>query len=270
VLLCFLKPGPGCTRTRAAWKRTNRTDQRLEISSIQDRAPAHRVRQGREAQRPWALGLRAIKEQTEELCCTLPFACTEAMAFLEQHKEHIFSEERPDADALAINGFACSGDWKSTTKERGALECGQIQAERPIHIHGLSAPERKFIGAAAAKLKSRHQIESPIRPPKESAQGRLAVNSEIPDFQTSASVYLYLSDSLSRALTGSWAPHPLRSRNSRHLQCCPFWCPRGIPAGRHYPRGTGGGAGDGLPDVHEIALTRTTRVWLQTAGHELL
>jgi hypothetical protein len=67
----------------------------------------------------------------------------------------------------------------------------------------------------------------------------------------------------SRALTGSCPPHPLRSRNSRHLQCCPFWCPRGIPAGRHYPRGTGGGAGDGLPDVHEIALTRTTRLLLK-------
>ena len=67
----------------------------------------------------------------------------------------------------------------------------------------------------------------------------------------------------SRALTGSWAPHPLRSRNSRHLQCCPFWCPRGIPAGRHYPRGTGGGAGDGLPDVHEIASNPHTRFSLK-------
>jgi hypothetical protein len=26
-----------------------------------------------------------------------------------------------------------------------------------------------------------------------------------------------------------------------HLQCSPFWCPRGIPAARYYPRGTGGG-----------------------------
>jgi hypothetical protein len=34
----------------------------------------------------------------------------------------------------------------------------------------------------------------------------------------------------------------LRPRDSRHLQCCPFWCPRGIPAARCYSRGTGGGS----------------------------
>jgi hypothetical protein len=35
---------------------------------------------------------------------------------------------------------------------------------------------------------------------------------------------------------------------SRHLQCCPFCCLRGIPAARHYPQGTprGGGGGGGL------------------------
>jgi hypothetical protein len=67
----------------------------------------------------------------------------------------------------------------------------------------------------------------------------------------------------------SRAPHPLRSRNSRHLQCCRFWCPRGIPAGRHYRRGTGRGAGGGLPDVHEIASNPHTRFSLQTGGQEL-
>jgi hypothetical protein len=49
----------------------------------------------------------------------------------------------------------------------------------------------------------------------------------------------------SRACGGSPPHEGLRSRNSRHLQCCPFWCLRGIPAARHYPRGTGGGAASG-------------------------
>jgi hypothetical protein len=49
-----------------------------------------------------------------------------------------------------------------------------------------------------------------------------------------------------RACGGSPPHERLRSRNSRHLQCCPFWCPRGTSAARYYPRGTGGGAGGGL------------------------
>jgi hypothetical protein len=41
---------------------------------------------------------------------------------------------------------------------------------------------------------------------------------------------------LGRAVGGGSPPHErLRSRNSRHLQCCPFWCPRGTPAARYYP-----------------------------------
>jgi hypothetical protein len=41
----------------------------------------------------------------------------------------------------------------------------------------------------------------------------------------------------------------LRSNNSCHLQCCLFWCIRGVPAARHYPRGTAGGAGGGLRSI---------------------
>jgi hypothetical protein len=45
---------------------------------------------------------------------------------------------------------------------------------------------------------------------------------------------------------------------------------RGTPSSRHYPRGTGRGAGGGLPDVHEIAINPHTRFFLlQTAGQEL-
>jgi hypothetical protein len=47
---------------------------------------------------------------------------------------------------------------------------------------------------------------------------------------------------LSRACGRRTTHERLRSRNSRHLQCCPFWCLRGLPAARHYPRGTGRGA----------------------------
>jgi hypothetical protein len=52
-------------------------------------------------------------------------------------------------------------------------------------------------------------------------------------------VILYITQL--RACGGSPPHERLRSRNSRHLQCCPSWCPRGIPAARYYPRGTGGG-----------------------------
>jgi hypothetical protein len=70
-----------------------------------------------------------------------------------------------------------------------------------------------------------------------------------------------------RACGGSPPHERLRSRISRHLlQCCPFWCPRGIPAGRHYPRGTGRGAGGGLPGVHKIATNPQTRFLLQTVA----
>jgi hypothetical protein len=53
--------------------------------------------------------------------------------------------------------------------------------------------------------------------------------------------------SCTKACITSRAPNPRRSWSSRHLHCCPFWCPRGIPAAR------GGG---GWSQVGSYAVTR--------------
>ena len=88
--------------------------------------------------------------------------------------------------------------------------------------------------------------------------------SSVPDSDEAVDRFETAMAALAARACGGSPPHErLRSRISRHLQCCPFWCPRGIPAGRHYPRGTGGGAGDGLPDVHEIASNPHTRFSLK-------
>jgi hypothetical protein len=72
--------------------------------------------------------------------------------------------------------------------------------------------------------------------------------------------YLPPSDACSRhkfSACGGSPPHErLRSRDSRHLQCSPFWCPRGIPAARYYPRGAGGGAGGGLRPIFWRVLSK--------------
>jgi hypothetical protein len=59
--------------------------------------------------------IRSAKQQVEQLCCKLPFAFCQINAFLEPYKTQIFPEGRPAS--LAINGFACSGGVKSTTRE---------------------------------------------------------------------------------------------------------------------------------------------------------
>jgi hypothetical protein len=46
---------------------------------------------------------------------------------------------------------------------------------------------------------------------------------------------LFAGQMLARACGSRIAHQRLRSRNSRHLQCCPFWRPRGIPAARPAP-----------------------------------
>jgi hypothetical protein len=61
---------------------------------------------------------------------------------------------------------------------------------------------------------------------------------------------LLKNDTAGTAAIGGSPPHErLRSRNSCHLQCCHFWCPRGTPAARYYPRATGGGPGGGLRSI---------------------
>jgi hypothetical protein len=59
--------------------------------------------------------IRGVKQQVEQLCCKLPFALSQINAFLESHKAQICPKGRPAS--LALNGFACSGGVKSTTKE---------------------------------------------------------------------------------------------------------------------------------------------------------
>jgi len=46
---------------------------------------------------------------------------------------------------------------------------------------------------------------------------------------------LFAGQMLARACGSRIAHQRLRSRNSRHLQCCPFWRARGIPAARPAP-----------------------------------
>jgi hypothetical protein len=57
------------------------------------------------------------------------------------------------------------------------------QAEQDWSLQQLCAPHAPPASARPRAARGRHQIQSPKRGPKESAQGRLAVNSEIPDFQ---------------------------------------------------------------------------------------
>jgi hypothetical protein len=59
--------------------------------------------------------MRSVKKQVELLCCNLPFAYSQVNASLEPYKAEIFPEGRPST--LALNGMACSGDVKRTTKE---------------------------------------------------------------------------------------------------------------------------------------------------------
>ena len=59
--------------------------------------------------------IRNVKQQVEQLCCKLPFVFSQINAFLEPYKAQIFPEGRPPT--FAINGMACNGGVKRTTKE---------------------------------------------------------------------------------------------------------------------------------------------------------
>jgi hypothetical protein len=114
-----------------------------DFKCLQDRAL---IESGQEEKRS---GLRGLIKQTEELCCKLPFACTETMGFLEPYKKQFFSEERPGT--LAINGFACSGDAKSTTKE---VLSNVVRPKNKDPFTPSNGQYRKFTDAAAVKLGS--------------------------------------------------------------------------------------------------------------------
>jgi hypothetical protein len=83
----------------------------------------------------------------EALCCSELGAYNATRAYLKPHKERIFSEGRPPA--LAINGFACSGDWKSTTKE---VLSNVVRSKNKGPFTSTDGELRKFTGGAEVDL----------------------------------------------------------------------------------------------------------------------
>jgi hypothetical protein len=92
--------------------------------------------------------IRNVKQQVEQLCCKLPFAFSQINAFLEPYKAKIFPEGRPAS--LAINGFACSGDSESTTKE---VLSNVVRSKQKGPFTSADGKYRKFTDDAATKLR---------------------------------------------------------------------------------------------------------------------
>jgi hypothetical protein len=96
--------------------------------------------------------IRRVKQQVEQLCCILPLALSQITgAFLEPHKARIFPEGRPAS--LAINGLACSGGVKRTTKE--VLSNVVRSKHKAGPFTSTDGKYRNFTDDAAAKLKCR-------------------------------------------------------------------------------------------------------------------
>jgi hypothetical protein len=87
-------------------------DQCKLTSNYKDLKGRAEIESGKEGKRS---PLRSAKEQVEALCCSEPEAHNKTKAFLKPYDARIFSEGRPGT--FAINGFACSGRAKGTTKE---------------------------------------------------------------------------------------------------------------------------------------------------------
>jgi hypothetical protein len=129
--------------------------------------------------------------------------CTAEPAFISHLSGHPPGIQRP---TYPSEQEQCTEKKRAPAREQ-ATPSSARGGTRPIHGHGNEEQRRGAIAALA--------------------------------WTSTAVIYVYVHRACGRIVTHE----RLRSRNSRHLQCCPFWCLRGIPAARHYPRGTGGGFG---------------------------
>jgi hypothetical protein len=89
-----------------------------------------------------------VKEQVEALCCSQPEAHIATEAYWKPYKAQFFSEGR--ASAFAINGFACSGDWKSTTAE---VLSNVVRSTQKGPFTSTDGKPRKFTHGAEVDLK---------------------------------------------------------------------------------------------------------------------
>jgi hypothetical protein len=104
-----------------------------DYKDLQGRAE---IEYGKEGKRS---ALRSKKEQVQSLCCSQPEAHNKTMAYLKPYEARIFSEGRPNT--FAIKQWLRL-QWRCKKYNHGgAFGCGQIQAQRPIHIHRWRAPE---------------------------------------------------------------------------------------------------------------------------------
>jgi hypothetical protein len=100
--------------------------------------------------------------------------------------------ERGAGLGCGCGGGQCSRHWGCAGAcVRFWMQVPQVRVGHRAPLQSRRAARRylRIRGASRAdcprpEVQGRHQIESPIRLPKESAQGRLAFNSEIPGFQT--------------------------------------------------------------------------------------
>jgi hypothetical protein len=93
--------------------------------------------------------IRNVKKQVELLSCDLPTAYVQIKAFLEPFKALIFPKGRPST--LAINGMACSGGVKSTTKK---VLANVVRSTHKGPFTSTDGLYRKFTDEAEVDLQS--------------------------------------------------------------------------------------------------------------------